>query len=150
MAVHFRELSARECVALLRRNNVGRMAFSYRNRVDVVPLHYVYSGGWLYGRTSVGPKLLALRHSQWVAFEVDEIDGVFDWRSVVVHGGLYLLDPEHPARDAGVRRRAIRLLRRIVPETMSADDPVAFRDVLFRVFADEVRGRVAETGDPRR
>lgn len=145
MPVHFRELSHRESVALLRRNHVGRMAFSYRSRVDVVPLHYVYSGGWLYGRTSVGPRLLALRHSKWVAFEVDEIDGVFDWRSVVVRGGLYLLDPECPPCDPGARRRAIRLLRHIVPETMSAGDPVAFRDVFFRVSADEVTGRAAET-----
>jgi uncharacterized protein len=150
MTVHFRRLPLRESVALLRRNNVGRMAFAFRNRVDVVPLHYVYSGGWLYGRTSVGAKLLALRHSQWVAFEVDEIDGVFDWRSVVVHGSLYLLDPERPPRDPGARRRAIRLLRRIVPETMAADDPVAFRDVFFRVFADEVTGRAAKASDPQR
>lgn len=145
MRVHFRDLSAGESIALLRRNRVGRMAYSFRNRVDIVPLHYVYSGGWLYGRTSMGPKLLALRHSRWVAFEVDEIDGVFDWRSVVVHGALYLLDPEHPPRDPAARRRAIRLLRRITPETLSADDPVAFRDVLFRVFADEVNGRAAKS-----
>ncbi|MEX1187068.1 MAG: pyridoxamine 5'-phosphate oxidase family protein [Gemmatimonadaceae bacterium] len=145
MPVHFRKLSDRESLALLRRNNVGRMAFAYRNRVDVVPLHYVYSGGWLYGRTSVGPKLLALRHNQWVAFEVDEIDGVFDWRSVVVHGGLYLLDPDRPPPDPGARRRAVRLLRRIVPETMSPDDPVGSRDVFFRVFADDVTGRAAES-----
>lgn len=145
MPVHFRELSTRESTALLRRNNVGRMAFSYRNRVDVIPLHYVYSGGWLYGRTSVGPKLLALRHSQWVAFEVDEIDGVFDWRSVVVHGRLYLLDPDRPGGDPAARRRAVRLLRHIAPETMAADDPVPFRAVFFRVHADELSGRAAES-----
>ena len=51
----FRELSARESTALLRRNHVGRMAFAFHNRVDIVPIHYVYSGGWVYGRTSLGP-----------------------------------------------------------------------------------------------
>lgn len=95
MRVHFRDLSAGESIALLRRNHVGR--------------------------------------------------SVFDGRSVVVHGALYLLDPEHPPRDPAARRRAIRLLRRITPETLSAADPVAFRDVLFRVFADEVNGRAAKS-----
>ena len=140
----FRELSAREITALLRRNHVGRMAFAFHNRVDIVPIHYVYSGGWVYGRTSLGPKLLTLKHNQWVAFEVDEIDGLFDWRSVVLHGGLYLLDADGPPRELAARRRAIRLLRTLVPDTLRATDPVAFRDILFRIHADELSGRAAQ------
>lgn len=58
-----------------RRNRVGRLAFSFRDRVDIEPLHYVFRGGWLYGRPSPGSKLQTLRHNPWVAFEVDEIDG---------------------------------------------------------------------------
>lgn len=144
-APSFRELSTREATAVLRRNNVGRLAFAFRRRVEIVPVHYVYSGGWVYGRTSLGPKLLTLKHNQWVAFEVDEIEGVFNWRSVVLHGGLYLLDAGGPPREAAARRRAIRLLRTLVPETLRASDPVPFRDVLFRIHMDELSGRAADT-----
>lgn len=140
----FRELSAKEATAVLRRNNVGRMAFAFQRRVDIVPIHYVYSGGWVYGRTSLGPKLLTLKHNQWVAFEVDEIEGLFDWRSVVLRGGLYLLEADGPPREVAARRRAIRLLRKLLPETLRADDPVPFRDILFRIHADELRGRAAQ------
>lgn len=140
----FRELSAKEATAVLRRNHVGRIAFAFHRRVDILPIHYVYSAGWVYGRTSLGPKLLTLKHSQWVAFEVDEIDGLFDWRSVVLHGGLYLLDEDGPPREAAARRRAIRLLREFVPDTLSAADPVPFRDILFRVHVDELTGRAAQ------
>src|SRR5215213_2929419 len=90
----FRALTPDECEALLVRNSVGRLAFSFHDRVDVEPTHYVYEDGWIYGRTSFGSKITPIRHSHWVAFEVDEADGVFDWRSVVVHGGLYFLDPD--------------------------------------------------------
>lgn len=143
-APRFRELSEREATAVLRRNHVGRMAFAFHSRVDIVPIHYVYSGGWVYGRTSLGPKLLKLKHNQWVAFEVDEIEGLFSWRSVVLHGGLYLLDPDGPPRELAARRRAVRLLRALVPDTLRAGDPVPFRDILFRIHADELSGRAAQ------
>lgn len=140
----FRELSLRESRALLRRNNVGRMALSFRNRVDIVPIHYVYSGEWVYCRTSLGPKLITLRHSQWVAFQVDEIAALFEWKSVVVHGGLYLLEADGPPTERAARRRAIRLLRTLVPETLRASDPVPFRDILFRIHVDELSGKAAQ------
>lgn len=76
-APSFRELSTREATAVLRRNNVGRLAFAFRRRVEIVPVHYVYSGGWVYGRTSLG-----LRASDPVPFRdvlfrihMDELSG---------------------------------------------------------------------------
>lgn len=145
----FRNLSLKEARTLLRRNNVGRMAFAFRNRPDIVPIHYVYSGEWIYGRTSLSPKLITLRHSQWVAFEVDEVTGIFQWKSVVLRGGLYLLDPDGPPRDRSARRRAIALLRSLVPDTLRESDPVRFRDVVFRIHTDEVSGRAAELAPAR-
>ena len=69
-----RDLSAREAEALLRRNRIGRLAYTYRNKVDIRPLHYAWRRGWLFGRTSPGDKLMKLTYNQWVAFEIDEID----------------------------------------------------------------------------
>src|SRR5687768_400853 len=89
--VVFRELTQSEIEAMLRRNNVARLAFSSRDRVDIQPINYVYERGWLYGRTSDGNKLATLKHNQWVAFEVDEVEGAFQWRSVVIHGSFWIL-----------------------------------------------------------
>ena len=90
----FRELDRQECEALLARNKVGRIAFSFHDRVDIQAIHYVHHGDWLYVRTAPGTKIMTVAHNHWVAFEVDEIDGTFDWRSVVVRGSVYVLDPE--------------------------------------------------------
>jgi hypothetical protein len=49
----------------------------------------VYEGGWIYGRTSAGAKLTTLAHRRWLAFEVDEVRGVFDGASVVVQGSFH-------------------------------------------------------------
>lgn len=140
---HFAILDRAICEAILKRNTVGRLVYSLHDRIDVEPMHYVYDGGWLYGRTSPGTKLATLRHRPWVAFEVDEVDGVLDWRSVVVHGTFYTLDPDGPVREATAFRRAIRLLRRLIPETGTAADPVPFRSIVFRIHADEISGRSA-------
>jgi nitroimidazol reductase NimA-like FMN-containing flavoprotein (pyridoxamine 5'-phosphate oxidase superfamily) len=66
-----RELTDEEMHALLARNHVGRVAFSFHDRVDIRPIHYIFSDNWLFGRTEPSDKLVTLRHNQWVAFEVD-------------------------------------------------------------------------------
>lgn len=143
----FRDLSLDECATILARNHVGRLAFAFKSRVDVQPIHYVYANGRLFGRTSDGEKLRVLKHSPWVAFEVDEVAGTFDWRSVVVHGTFYRLAEDGPPVERHTWRQAIELLRLIVPLTATHSDPVAFRDVAFEIVIDTVRGRTATASD---
>jgi hypothetical protein len=137
------ELTTAECERFLADNHVCRIAYSFRDRVDIEPVHYVYDDGWLYGRTEPGAKLETIAHHRWVAVEVDEIDGLFAWRSVVVHGAFYLLDPSGNTESRELHAHAIALLRRLVPDTFQADDPTPYRRIVFRISADEMRGRVS-------
>ena len=140
-------LGAEEITAILARNRVGRIAFTMHDRVDIQPLHYVYSQGWIYGRTSHGSKLTALAKNKWVAFEVDEVTSLFDWRSVVVHGGVYRLDSDSTPEAKETFGHALDLLRRLLPATFREDDPVPQRDVVFRIAVQESSGRRAVTPD---
>ncbi len=144
-----RELSRAEIDTILTRNNVGRIAFSFHDRVDIEPIHYVYQNGWIYGRTSKGSKLDAIAHHTWVAFEVDEVVAIFDWRSVVVKGGFYAMGaqtPPHPdPNDTSVREdpaftQGVALLRSLILYTLLSADPAPFRHIVFRIHVDEVRG----------
>ena len=137
----FRDLTSTESRTILARHHVGRIAFSFHDRVDIQPIHYVFKDDWLYGRTSRGSKFSTLAHNPWCAFEVDEIRGVFDWDSVVVKGHLELLDPELGSPDAYAL--GLELMRDIVPETFRDADPAPHRSILFRVHASEVTGRSA-------
>ncbi|MCU0619460.1 MAG: pyridoxamine 5'-phosphate oxidase family protein [Gemmatimonadaceae bacterium] len=139
----FRTSSADEARALLARHHVGRLAYAYRQRVDIEPLHYALDGDWLYLRTQQGTKLSMLEHQPWVAFEVDEVRGLFDWESVVVHGSIQRLDP-HDGPEAEARwAHAVAVFRRVVPEAFEAGDPTPERDVLVRVHLAHVDGRAA-------
>jgi len=141
----FRDLAATEAHELLARNHVGRIAYSFHDRVDIEPLSYVFADGAIYLRTAPGSKLATLAHAPWVAFEVDEVHGPFDWRSVVVHGTVYVL-PEtgnESAREA--YRVAVEHLRTLTPNALRDRDPVPARRVVMKLHIDTVTGREART-----
>ena len=139
-AVTFRELDEAENRALLERNHVGRMAFSFHDRVSIQPISYVYQREWLACRSEPGAKMETLAHSPWVAFEVDEVRGPYDWQSVVVQGTVYRLDEPSPERDA-----TVVALRTAAPEAFTDEDPAPHRDLVFRVYLRELSGRAAST-----
>jgi uncharacterized protein len=142
--VVFREMPRDEIEAMLLRNRVGRIAFSFHDRVDIQPIHYIYEHGWLYGRTSEGDKLSTLKHNQWVAFEVDEITDLFEWKSLVIHGSFWILHPRGSPRAEELWTKAAELVSKIVPGALTDSDPVGFRQTLFRVAVGDVRGRQAK------
>jgi uncharacterized protein len=130
---------------LLRRNNVGRLAYARANRIDIQPVHYVYADGWIYARTSSGAKIEMIDPRWWpVAFEVDEVQSLFRWRSVVVHGGLYTLHPDGTAEQGEIWEKALAALRTLVPETLRENDPVPHRTIVFRIAVQELTGLEAE------
>jgi nitroimidazol reductase NimA-like FMN-containing flavoprotein (pyridoxamine 5'-phosphate oxidase superfamily) len=143
----FRSLDHGEIEAILARNHVGRIGYERSGRVEVQPIHYVYSDGWIYGRTSVGSKyedLTKTAYRWWpVVFEVDEVEDLFNWRSVLVRGGFYLIDPVHAPNQQADWNRAVELLRTLVPETLRDRDPVPFRTAIFRISMQEATGREA-------
>ncbi|MEN8374061.1 MAG: pyridoxamine 5'-phosphate oxidase family protein [Gemmatimonadota bacterium] len=139
----FRGLERAEIDAVLSRNSVARLAYILDGRVDIEPIHYVYADNTLYGRTAPGTKLTALARDYWVAVEVDEIDAMFDWRSVVVHGGFHRIPSDQPGAQGVLWSRAVELLRHLVPGALTDDDPTPSRTVIFRIPVQEATGRAA-------
>jgi len=98
MTQQIQELSDLECWEVLRRNELGRLAFHLLDEVDIVPVNYVVDGRTLLFRTAEGSKLLGVVLNANVAFEVEEV-GSETARSVVVRGEARQLD-EHEAHRA--------------------------------------------------
>lgn len=142
----FHDLDAADIERLLARNHVGRLAYSFHNRVDIEPLHYVYAGGVIYLRTGPGSKLETLAHSPWVAFEVDEVDGLFDWRSVVVHGTVYFLEDAGAAAAREAYRIAVEHLRTVTPNALAAGDATPRRSNVLEIHPETMTGRAARSG----
>lgn len=137
----FRDMTRRQSEAMLSANHIGRIAYSFQDKVDIRPIHYVYRDGWIFGRTSPGDKLIQMRHNQWVAFEVDKVEGPFDWSSVIAHGSLYPTFEEGSESDHALRDRALTALRDLMPDVLTKKDPVPFRTEVFAIHVDSMTGR---------
>lgn len=143
----FYELPQNEALALLERHHVGRLAFTFHDRVDIEPISYRFDGAWVYARTSPGTKLTVVQHNPWVAFEVDEVESRFDWRSVVIHGTIYFLDPRGGDREREAYATALAVMRDVDADVLTPADSAPHRTTLFRIHADRIIGRASRTGD---
>ncbi len=146
MPVTVRTLTSDECHAMLAAHHVGRLAYAYKQRVDIEPLHYVADGEWLYLRTAHGTKVSMLEHQPWVALEVDEVRGLFEWRSVVVHGSVQLITQTDGPDGEARWRHAVTIFRKLVPNAFADGDPTPQRDIMVRVHMSHVEGREASLG----
>ena len=138
-----RNLDRAEIKTLLRRHNVGRIAFTDGRRVDIEPVNYVYLEGALYGRSTPGRRMNALAGHPWVAFQIDEIRSAFEWESVVVKGTVYVVEPGDVPPMREQYEKARQAIRSVLPEAFTPDDPAPSRTILIRLHIDEMEGRAS-------
>jgi nitroimidazol reductase NimA-like FMN-containing flavoprotein (pyridoxamine 5'-phosphate oxidase superfamily) len=143
-----RALSESESKTVLGRNHVGRIVFSSRDSVDVLPIGYVFRDGWLFCRMSPLEKPAIMRHEQAVAFEVDEMRNQSTWTSVVVRGTLYELDEKGSPFNRRARDFALRLLRSANSAALSIDDSAASRTQVFGIAIQSISGRQCHAFSP--
>lgn len=92
--VDLHALSSDECRHLLLsyRPRLGRLAFSDQGRPLVLPMNFAVRGDAIYFRSAEGTKLAAAAKGGWAAFEVDDVNEVWeDGWSVLAHGTLHLV-----------------------------------------------------------
>lgn len=94
--------------ALLKAGNVGRIGCHADGRTYVVPVAYAYADGCVYGHSSDGLKIWMMRKNRGVSFEVDSVENVFHWSSVIAWGTFEELHGE--AADAAMRIILLRFL----------------------------------------
>jgi nitroimidazol reductase NimA-like FMN-containing flavoprotein (pyridoxamine 5'-phosphate oxidase superfamily) len=146
----FAVLSKAACRTVLRRNRVGRLAYMNGRMLDIEPIGYAMAGDWVFARSAPGAKLAALARKPYAVFEVDEVDGPFDWRSVVAHGTVYRLSPEGSALQRREYQRAVRAIQRLSPKAFRKDDPVPDREIVYGMRIHQIDGRVARSTPARR
>jgi nitroimidazol reductase NimA-like FMN-containing flavoprotein (pyridoxamine 5'-phosphate oxidase superfamily) len=134
-------LDAAPAEALLAKHHVGSIAVAFHDHVTISLLNYVYAKRWIYARLEDGPDLAAVQHHPWVAIEVSEISGIYDWRTVTARGSVELL-----RQDGGPAARrecdaAIDILRTVVPAVFTKRDPMPQRVQVVRIHVDELVGR---------
>lgn len=144
-----------EIEKLLTKEVVGRIGCTDGQMVYVVPISYAYDGEYIYCHTHEGLKVDIMRQSPVVCFEVDHLQNMANWQSVVAHGRFEeLLDKE--LRNDALHRLHSRVLPLVSSETthLSRDWPFAPAEsdkiggVTFRIRLEEKTGRFEKSSAP--
>jgi len=80
------EMSQNECIDLLNRASLGRLACSLDNQPYVVPICFVHDPERVYVFSTLGQKIEWMRQNPIVCLQTDEIRDHSNWTSVVLNG----------------------------------------------------------------
>ncbi|MBD1386569.1 pyridoxamine 5'-phosphate oxidase family protein [Mucilaginibacter rigui] len=80
------ELNDKQVEHLLSKQIIGRVACTDHDLPYIVPVNYVYNGREIISHSIPGKKIDMMRKNPRVCFQVDEINSIFDWQSVVAWG----------------------------------------------------------------
>ncbi|WP_353139876.1 pyridoxamine 5'-phosphate oxidase family protein, partial [Pseudopedobacter sp.] len=105
------ELNKREIIDLLESQFIGRLGCHLNGETYIVPINYVYQNNAIYAHSGEGKKIEMLRANPQVCFQVDEINTMFRWKSVILWGTFEELE--------GRERQQVMqgLILRIMPNT---------------------------------
>ncbi|MFA6083950.1 pyridoxamine 5'-phosphate oxidase family protein [Mucilaginibacter sp.] len=95
---------------LLKEQVIGRIACQANGDIYLVPVNYVYRNGYIYSHSAEGKKIRMMRENPEVCFEVDNINSVFRWQSVIAKGTY------EEITDAEEKQQAMQgIIHRIMP-----------------------------------
>jgi len=147
--VIIKEMSNKQCLDLLARRRLGRLACAQGSQPYVVPIYYVYSEYSLYSLTTVGRKIEWMRANPLVCLEVDDVvHESQEWTCVIVSGSFEEM-PDTPEWQIK-RESAVKLLQQYatfwVPaltRTILHGEERQQIPVLYRIRIAEITGRRA-------
>lgn len=91
-------LTSVEIEHLLNQERVGHLGCCAHGQLYVVPITYAYDGACVYGYTREGRKLSAMRENPAVCFEVERINDLMNWQSVIAWGTFEELSGDDAAK----------------------------------------------------
>ena len=95
-----------QCIELLNRVSVGRLACASENQPYVVPVYFAYEPDCLYVFSTLGKKIEWMRQNPKVCLQADEIGSTSNWTSVVVNGSyLELSEPQFTAEKERAKEK---------------------------------------------
>ena len=146
------ELSPEEIEEVLRSEITGRIGCHAEGRTYVVPVTYAYQAGDVYCHSAEGLKLRMMRKNPVVCFEVDRVEDVGNWKSVIATGRFEELSGRDVigAMDVLISRLGqVGDTARSHPSYLLRSSETAGADgrpiVLFRILLKEKTGRFEKT-----
>jgi len=151
----FGELNSEQIEEVLKKQVIGRIGCDGDDHIYIVPVSYAYDGKYVYVRSFEGKKLEMMRKDPNVCFQVDDMQNMANWQSVIAWGEFEELS------DVAERNKALRfLIDRHLPLFSSEtthlggnwpfppEDLNIIKGIVFRILLKEKTGRFERTETP--
>lgn len=138
------ELNAAQIEDLLSSEVIARIGCISDGRVYVVPVSYAYDGTYFWGHGMDGEKLRAMRAHPEVCVEVEHVDDMSNWRSVIAWGTFE--ECRGDDRDAGMALLVARIMPLLTfPPHQPPPDPSGPKQgTVYRINLTHKTGRFEE------
>ncbi|HYK43604.1 MAG TPA: pyridoxamine 5'-phosphate oxidase family protein [Parafilimonas sp.] len=134
-------LTHNEIDEVLQNNIVGRIGCGVGSKIYVVPINYVYDGKHILAHAMPGLKIDMMRTHPDVCFEVDQVQNVTNWKSVILWGTYDELLDER-SRNEAIKALAEKMIHiKVSSSSLKENAHDSVRPVIFRIIIDEKTGR---------
>jgi nitroimidazol reductase NimA-like FMN-containing flavoprotein (pyridoxamine 5'-phosphate oxidase superfamily) len=137
-------MSEGECIELLQRVPVARLACSLNDQPYVVPVCFAYESRHLYIFSTLGQKIEWMRQNPKVCLQADEIGNRSNWSSVVVNGMyLELPEPQYTTQKEHAKERLAQhseWWRTPIAERREQVGDLSVEPVFFRIDIESLSG----------
>jgi nitroimidazol reductase NimA-like FMN-containing flavoprotein (pyridoxamine 5'-phosphate oxidase superfamily) len=138
------EISQEECMELLERVSIGRLACSLDDQPYLVPVAFSYEPDSIYIFSTVGKKIEWMRQNPKVCLQADEIGNRSNWTSVVVTGTyLELSEAQYPAQREHAMEQLAQYAewwRNPLAQRREHTSDLAIKPVFFRIDIKSMSG----------
>ena len=144
----FGNLKDEEVEKLIHDNIVGRIGCHAKGKTYVVPISYAYDGCCLYFHTYEGMMINMLRENPEACFQVDNMENMAEWQSVIAWGTFEELT-QAKERSIGLEKLTQRMLPYLASETVKLhpqwpfppEDLQKIKGIVFKLKLSEKSGR---------
>ena len=132
---------------------IGRIGCCSEGEMYIVPLTYVFDKGYIYAHSKEGLKVQLMRKNPKVCFEVDSVENMTNWRSVILWGEYEELRTEKEQK-AAMEIMLDRLTPYMTSETVRPSQALSrppklvekeFKAVAYRIRVLKRTGRYEKT-----
>ena len=149
------KLNNQEIENVFKEQLIGRIGCHANNITYIVPTSYAYDGETIYARAHEGLKIELMRKNPHVCFQVDIIENMGNWKSVIAWGEFRELT-ETLKRNSAIQKLLDRKIPGIASNTVkltadwpfsSEDDLSAIPGIIFSILINEKTGRFEKSDE---
>jgi uncharacterized protein len=137
-------ISQQECIELLKRVSIGRLACSLNDQPYIVPVTFSYEPDFIYIFSTLGKKIKWMRQNPKVCLQSDEIGNRSNWLSVIVTGTyLELREPQYTAQQEHALEQLAQYSdwwRNPLAQRREQNSDLSIETVFFRIDIQSMTG----------